>query len=527
MKPAILFAAAATVALATGSAAQGKVRPAPAYDVTEKSIDTLRADLAAGRVTSVQLVTAYEAWIARLDPRLHSVIALNPQALAQARAADVARRTRRMPGPLLGIPVLIKDNIESADPVATTAGSLALAHNVTGRDAPLVARLRAAGAIVLGKTNLSEWANIRSNHSISGWSATGGQARNPYDPRRSTCGSSAGSGAAAAASFAAAAVGTETDGSITCPSAINGLVGLKPTVGLVSRTHVVPISHSQDTPGPMARSVRDAAILLGAMAGSDPADPATARADAMGHDFTGQLSPTALNGARIGVMRYAAGFHPETDAVFTRALETLRAAGATLVEIKAPPPETRDLDEAEHVVLSTELKADLASYLASTDPAKVPSRTLADLIAFNKAHAAEELALFEQEFFEEADKTKGLADPEYVKTAAEAKRGAGPGGIDRMLAEAKVTALVAPTLGPAWLIDPVLKDNFVGGGAGGLAAVAGYPHLTVPMGLVGGLPVGLSFVGTAWDDARLLGYGYAFEQAAQARRAPRLDGATR
>lgn len=496
--------------------------PAHAYDVAEKSLDVLRADLDAGRVTSAELVTAYEARIARFDPTLHAVIALNPQALDQARQADVARRAHATHRPLEGIPILIKDNIESADAVATTAGSLALAGNVTGRDAPLVARLRAAGAIILGKTNLSEWANIRSNHSISGWSATGGQARNPYDPRRSTCGSSAGSGAAAAASFAAAAVGTETDGSITCPSAINGLVGFKPTVGLVSRTHVVPISHSQDTPGPMARSVRDAALLLGGMAGSDPADHATARADSLGHDFTRGLTPDALKGARIGVMRFAAGFHPKTDALFERALATLRAAGATLVEIKAPPPATDGVGEREQLVLSTELKADMATYLASTDPAKVPSRTLADLIAFNRAHAAQELALFGQDYFEEADKTKGLGDPAYIKAAAEAKAKAGPEGIDRMLADNHVTALVAPTLGPAWLIDPVLKDNFVGGGAGGLAAVAGYPHLTVPMGAVSGLPVGLSIVGTAWDDARLLAYGYAFEQAAHARQAPVL-----
>ena len=496
--------------------------PAHAYDVAEKSIDTLRSDLDAGRVTSAELVAAYEARIAQIDPQLHAVIALNPRALEQARAADAARKAHATHLPLEGIPILIKDNIESADPVATTAGSLALAGNVTGRDAPLVAHLRAAGAIILGKTNLSEWANIRSNHSISGWSATGGQARNPYDPRRSTCGSSAGSGAAAAASFAAAAVGTETDGSITCPSAVNGLVGFKPTVGLVSRTHVVPISHSQDTPGPMARSVRDAALLLGAMAGSDAADPATARADQLGQDFTRTLAPDALKGVRIGVMRFAAGFHPETDTVFERALATLRAAGATLVEIKAPPPATAGVGEKEQLVLSTELKADMASYLASTDPAKVPSRTLADLIAFNKAHAAQEMALFGQDFFEDAETTKGLADPAYRTAAAQARRSAGPEGIDRMLADNKVTALVAPTLGPAWLIDPVLKDNFVGGGAGGLAAVAGYPHLTVPMGQVDGLPVGLSIVGTAWDDARVLAYGYAFEQASHARRAPAL-----
>ena len=493
---------------------------AHAYDVAEKSIPQLRADLDAGRVTSVELVRLYQARIAKLDPRLHAIIALNPRALEQARAADAARKAHRPQSPLAGVPILIKDNIESADPIATTAGSLALAGNLTGRDAPLVARLRAGGAIILGKTNLSEWANIRSNHSISGWSAVGGQARNPYATDRSTCGSSAGSGAAAAASLAAATVGTETDGSVTCPSAINGLVGLKPTVGLVSRSRVVPISHSQDTPGPMARSVMDAAILLGDMAGSDPADPATARADSMGRDFTRALTTDALKGVRIGVMRFAAGFHPETDAVFEQALAALRAAGATLVDIPSFPGR-RELGAKEHLVLMTELKADLNAYLASTDPANVPSRTLADLIAYDTAHPAREMPLFGQELFIEAEQTAGLADPAYVKAAAEAKRGAGSDGIDKLLAENTVAVLIAPTLGPSWLIDPVLKDNFTGGGAGSPAAIAGYPHLTVPMGLVDGLPVGLSFIGTAWSDARLLGYGYAFEQATHARRPPR------
>ena len=302
--------------------------PAAAYDVTEKSIVEIKADLAAGRTTSVELVRLYSARIAALNPSLHAVIALNPAAAQQAQAADAARRNGRPQGALAGVPLLIKDNIETADSMPTTAGSFALAKNMPGRDAPLVARLRASGAIILGKTNLSEWANIRSTHSISGWSAVGGQARNPYAFDRSTCGSSAGSGVAAAASLAAATVGTETDGSVTCPSAINGLVGLKPTVGAISRTHVVPISHSQDTPGPMARSVTDAALLFGAMVGSDPADAATARADAMGHDFATGLRPDALSGVRVGVMRFAAGFHGATDAAFDAALAKLRAAGA-------------------------------------------------------------------------------------------------------------------------------------------------------------------------------------------------------
>jgi len=497
-----------------GSAAQ-------AYDIVEKSIPQIRADLDAGRVTSVELVQLYEARIAALNPQLHAVIAVNPEALRQAKAADSARKAGQPQAMLAGVPILLKDNIESADPIATTAGSLALSGNVTGRDAPLVARLRAAGAIILGKTNLSEWANIRSSQSLSGWSAVGGQTRNPYAPERSSCGSSAGSGSAAAASLAAAAVGTETDGSVTCPSAINGLVGLKPTVGLISRALVVPISHSQDTPGPMTRSVMDAAILLNAMAGSDPADPATAQADSRRSDFTRGLTPDALAGVRIGVMRFAAGFHPETDAVFEQALASLRAAGAVLVDIDSFPGGRSGLNDQEQRVLMTELKADLNAYLASTDPAKVASRSLADLIAFDKAHADTEMPLFGQESFIEAEATAGLSDPAYQQALAAARRRTGPDGIDRMLADNRLSALVAPTQGPSWLIDPVLKDHYVGGGAGGPAAIAGYPHLTVPMGQVSGLPVGLSFIGTAWSDARLLAYGYAFEAVSHARQPPR------
>ena len=348
----------------------------------------------------------------------------------------------------------------------------------------------------------------------------GGQARNPYALDRSPCGSSAGSGTAAAASLAAAAIGTETDGSVTCPSAVNGLVGLKPTVGLVSRTHIVPISHSQDTAGPMTRDVRDAALLLGVIAGSDPADPATEPADARKTDYLAGLKPDALKGVRVGVARFAAGFHPETERVFNQALATLAAAGATLVDIDKFPGGGTTIGDLEHLVLMTELKADLSAYLASTSPDHVPSRTLADLIAFNKAHADQEMPLFGQNQFEIAEQTKGLDDPAYRAAEADARRMAGPEGIDAMLKANNVSVLVAPTLGPAWLIDPVLKDKFTGGGAGGPAAVAGYPHLTVPMGQVDGLPVGLSFVGPAWSEAALLAYGYAFEQAAHARVPP-------
>lgn len=469
-------------------------------------------------------LTAEDAVLGRLTvqhyfgDRTNAVLAFNPDALKIARALDAERKTGKTRGPLHGLPILIKDNIETADPMATTAGSLALKDNVTGRDAPLVARLRAAGMVVLGKANLSEWANIRSSRSTSGWSAVGGLTRNPYALDRSACGSSSGSGAAVASGLATAAIGTETDGSITCPAAMNGLVGLKPTVGLVSRTHVVPISHSQDTAGPMTTTVRDAALLLTAMAGSDPADPATAEADARKSDYAAGLSKTALKGVTLAVARFYTGDSPRTDAVFEQALKDLAAQGATLVEVKAF--DEGPVGKAEGLVLFTEFKADIAAYLASTDPKKVQARTLADLIAFNAA-TPEELRWFGQETFERAQATKGLDDPDYLKAKADAKRLAGPEGIDRILKETGAVAIVAPTTGPAWTIDPVNGDHY-GASATTLPAVAGYPHLTVPMGQVEGLPVGLSFIGPAWSEARLLSLGYAYEQATMRRRPPEM-----
>jgi amidase len=465
-------------------------------------------------MTSAQLVSGYQAAIAandRAGANLHAIIALDPRAAEAARASDAARQPRQPAAALDGIPILIKDNIEVADGLATTAGSLALKDNVTGRDAPLVARLRAAGAVILGKTNLSEWANFRATPSLSGWSGVGGQTRNARDPLRNPCGSSSGSAVAVAAGFAAAAVGTETDGSIVCPAAVNGVVGLKPTVGLVSRTHVVPISATQDTAGPIALTVRDAAILLTAMAGSDPADPATREADARRTDYAAKLDATALKGARIGVMRFATGYNVATDRVFEEALGRLRSAGAVLVDIK-DGPDRKAIGAAEQKVLLSEFKVGVEAYLASTSPDRVKTRTLADLIAFNRAHAAQETPVFGQELFEAAEKTTGLADPEYRTALATAQRLAGPEGIDRLLAQNGVVALVAPTMGPACLIDPILKDQFVGGGVGQLAAVPGYPHLTVPMGEVSGLPVGLSLIGPAWSESTLLSLGYAFEQ---------------
>jgi amidase len=440
-----------------------------------------------------------------LDGQLHSVIALDEMASAEARRIDDDPSSG---GPLSGRPVLIKDNIEMAGSLPTTAGSLALANNVTNRDAPLVARLRSAGVIIIGKTNLSEWANIRSNHSISGWSAVGGQTHNPWALDRNPCGSSSGSGAAVAAGIVRLAIGTETDGSITCPAAVNGIVGLKPTVGLVSRTHIVPISHSQDTAGPMTASVKEAAELLSVIAGSDPADPATAEADAHKTNYAASLDANSLHGKRIGVMRFASGFG--TDTAFETALAVLRERGAILVDIKKFDDSA--IGRNELTVLLTELKADLATYLQGS-PAKIPVRTLADVIAFNNAHQSEEVALFGQETFERAEKTKGLDDPAYLTARHDSFMAAGPNGIDKLLRDNNVVALVGPTMPPAWKIDPVNGDQSSGGGAGSLAAVAGYPHLTVPMGLVKGLPVGLSFIGPKWSEALLLSLGFAYEQA--------------
>ena len=503
--------------LIAGLAAAGAAHAAedPAFG----GVQDLGQAMAKGAATSEGLTKAYLARIADLDrrgPRLNSAIVLNPRALADARRLDAERRAGQVRGPLHGLPILLKDNIESADGTATTAGSLALKDNITHRDAPLVKRLTDAGAVILGKANLSEWANYRSSRSISGWSAMGGLARNPHALDRSACGSSAGSGVAVAAGLAVAAIGTETDGSITCPAAMNGVVGLKPTVGLVSRTHIVPISDSQDTAGPMTRSVADAAAILTAIAGSDPADPATAQADAHRSDYLKALDAGALKGARIGVMRATAGRSPQTDAVFEQALSALKAAGAVLVEVT--PPDGKVIDDLEDLVLRVEFKAGVNAYLASTAPAQVKTRTLADLIAFNAAEPRE-TALFGQETFLEAQASPGLDDPAYLKAKADAKRLAGPEGIDKLLSDAKVEVLVAESGGPASVVDRINGGRWLGSPST-LPAVAGYPHLTVPMGFVDGLPVGLSFIGTAWSEARLLSLGYAFEQATKARRAP-------
>jgi amidase len=491
---------------------------AAGYDVAGKSVATLQADMTAGRVTAQQLVQAYLDRIKQIDsagPALHAVIAVNPDALAQARALDAERKTKGPRSALHGIPILIKDNIETRDPLPTTAGSLALKNNLTGRDAPIIARLRAAGAIILGKTNLSEWANFRSSHSISGWSGVGGLTHNPYALDRSTSGSSAGSGAGVSASLAAIAIGTETDGSVVSPSSINGIVGLKPTLGLVSRTHVVPISHSQDTPGPMGRSVADVAALLTVIAGSDPDDPATKAADAHKLDYTSVLANASLKGKRLGVVRIASALDPELEHVLDAAIADMRAQGAEVFELKGFEP-PKGISDLESLVLNTDFKADLNAYLATT-PRTVKTRTLADLIAFNHDNGRE-LSLFGQEKFEAAEQTKGLRDPDYLAARAQSQKLASE-AIDKALTDNKLDALIMPTNGPSWLVDVIRKDHGMGGSSS-LPAISGYPHLTVPMGYVTGLPVGLSFIGTAWSDAQLLALGEAYEQATRKRHAP-------
>lgn len=447
--------------------------------------------------------------IASLDdagPTLNAVIVFEPEAPNYANEASEAGM------PLDGRTVLVKDNIETFE-WPTTAGSLVLAGNATGRDAPLIANIRAKGGVILGKTNLSEWANIRDNNSTSGWSAVGGLTRNPHATDRNACGSSSGSGAAVAAGFAWAAIGTETNGSITCPASVNGIVGFKPTVGMVSRTHVVPISATQDTAGPMTQSVYDAALLLSAMAGSDPADPATADADKYRGDFTEGLADYSLKGVRIGVMRNQIGSRAGVTARFEQALRDLEAAGAVLVDVKYDWPEGfwgRSL-----TVLLFELQRDMNAYLATLPDPAMPD-TLADLVAFNRANADKELRWFGQDLFEQAIGTTDEAEYRIaLETNLKATR---EDGIDRLLAENGVQFLVAPTTGPAWSTDLVNGDNFGGGiGAGSLPAIAGYPHLTVPMGAVEGLPVGLSIFAGKWQDHEVLKAGAAYERARTAK----------
>jgi amidase len=487
--------------------------------ILEAGVQEQGAQMGAGKLTSKSLVQQYLARIAAVDkagPRLNAVIELNPDALQIAEALDRERKAGKVRGPLHGIPVLIKDNIATHDKMSTTAGSLALDGVRAGRDAFVAQRLREAGAVILGKTNLSEWANMRSTHSVSGWSGRGGQTRNPYALDRNTSGSSAGSAAAAAASLATLTVGTETDGSIVSPSSICGIVGIKPTLGLVSRSGIIPIAHSQDTAGPMTRTVADAALLLAALAGADPDDAATKEAPAKAADYAAALRTDGLRGKRIGVARNFFGSSPAIDALIEKELAVLRAQGAVLVDVKVPNVEKYGDTELE--VLLGEFRPDLESWLRNYAP-HAPVKSMADIIAFNDKHADTELKHFGQEYLVDAQGKPGLEGEDYRAALANNRRYAREEGIDRIMKEERLDALVAPTGGTAWLTDYINGDHY-GGSFSTPAAVAGYPHVTVPAGQLHGLPVGLSFVGGAWSEATLIGMAYAYEQASRRRRAP-------
>jgi amidase len=475
--------------------------------------------MAAGQLTSEALTRAYLDRIAKIDdsgPTLDSVIELNPQAMADATALDAERNAGKVRGPMHGIPILIKDNVDITGMV-NSAGSLALADNHPAADAFMVKRLRDAGAVILGKTNLSEWANFRSTRSSSGWSSRGGQTKNPYVLDRNPCGSSSGTGSAIAASLAAIGIGTETDGSIICPASVSGLAGLKPTVGLVSRSGIIPISVSQDTAGPMARTVSDVAMLLSAMAGVDAADPSGPAAEGkIAADYSTFLKADALKGKRFGLVRQAMGYHPDVDASTIKAVEAIKAAGGEVIDVKIPTYNA--WNDPEFSVLLYEFKDGLNTYLKN---AKSPQVSLEALIAWNKANAAQAMPFFGQEIFEQAQAKGPITDAAYVKARADARRLAGKEGLIAALDRDTLDALIAPSLSPAWPTDHVLGDHFVGAGYG-MAAVAGTPTITVPIGDVQGLPLGVTFMGRAYSEGELIGFGFALEQATTARKAPQF-----
>ena len=486
-------------------------------DVVELSATDALARMSAGTLTSHALTQAYLDRIAAVDdagPRINAVIDLNPSALQDADALDKERASGKLRGPLHGIPVLIKDNIDAAGMV-NSAGSLALADHRPRRDSFAVAQMRAAGAVILGRTNLSEWANFRSTRSSSGWSSRGGQTKNPYVLDRNPCGSSAGTGSAIAASLGAIGVGTETDGSILCPSSVNGLVGLKPTVGLVSRRGIIPISVSQDTAGPMARTVSDAALLLSGLAGSDPDDPAGPPAKThVAPDYRTFLKADALKGKRFGVLRQAMGYHPDVDASVEKAIAAIKAQGGEVVDVKVPT--YNQWNDIELDVLLYEFKDGLNAYLKDSGATQ---GTLEALIAWNKAHAGDAMPFFGQELFERAQAKGPLSEAAYAKARDNAKRLAGKDGLLAALDRDKLDALIAPSMSPTWPTDHVLGDHFVGAGYG-MAAVAGTPSVTVPIGDTHGLPLGLTFMGRAYTEGELLGYAFAIEQVTKARKAP-------
>jgi amidase len=495
----------------------------PQFELDEITIAELNAGMQSGKYTARTIAEKYLSRIQSIDksgPTLNSVIELNPDALAIADALDKERKEKGSRGPMHGIPVLIKDNIDTADHMSTTAGSLALVGSKPPSDSFLVQQLRRAGAVILGKTNLSEWANIRSSHSTSGWSGRGGLTKNPFALDRNTSGSSSGSGAAVSTNLCAVAVGTETDGSIVSPSSINGIVGIKPTVGLVSRTGVVPISHTQDTAGPMARTVHDAAILLGVLAGIDPEDKATAASKGKSvTDYTKYLDPKGLQGARIGIVRFYFGFLDAVDALMARALETLKQQGAVIVD----PVETKSfgqLGNAEDTVLHYELKADMNAYLAHLGP-NSPVHTLKEIIEFNEKNKKTEMPYFGQDTFLKAEAKGPLTSKDYLAALEKCRKLTRKDGIDAAMKKHNLDALVAPTDSPAWVTDLVDGDHFLGGSSTA-AAVAGYPSITVPAGFIFGLPVGISFFGSAWSEPTLIKLAYSFEQATKFRMPPQF-----
>jgi amidase len=515
------FMQLSTISAASASTVflEGEAMSASKFSLVEASVADLQAAMTKGAITSKALTQLYLARIAEYDragPKINSIIELNPDAIAIAEALDGERKSKGTRGPLHGIPVLLKDNIATADKMSTSAGSLALMNVKPPRDAFLVKQLRDAGAVILGKTNLSEWANIRSTRSTSGWSSRGGLTKNPYALNRNTSGSSSGSGAAIAASFAAIAVGTETDGSITSPASVNGLVGIKPTIGVVSRNGVVPIAHSQDTAGPMTRTVADAAALLTAMAGVDGRDAATKSAEGKIVDYTKSLDANGLKGARIGVARNFFGPNDRLHAVMEAALDVMKAQGATLIDCEVPNADKYGDSELE--VLLYELKTDLNAYLAEFAP-QAAVKTLADIIAYNEKNRATMMPYFSQELFVRAEAKGDLTEKAYLDALANNHRYSREEGIDKVMRESKLDAIVAPTGQPAWLTDYVNGDSS-GATFTSPAAVAGYPHITVPMGMLAGLPIGISFVGGAFSDATLIRFAYAYEQASKQRRGP-------
>jgi amidase len=518
--------AARAAASAKESETLSPVSPSPEiqrFELDEITVAELQEGMKSGRFTARALVEKYAARITEIDksgPAINSVIELNPDAESIADALDQERNTKGSRGPLHGIPVLVKDNIGTADRMMTTAGSLALLGSRPPKDSAVAQRLRAAGAVILGKTNLSEWANIRSSHSTSGWSGRGGLTRNPYALDRNPCGSSSGTGAGISANLAAVGVGTETDGSIVCPSSSNGLAGIKPTVGLVSRAGIIPISHTQDGAGPMCRTVKDAAILLGALTGVDGDDPATAASAGKSQtDYAQYCDPNGLKGARIGVARKYFGFSDAVDALMQESLDVLKKQGATLVD-PADIETFGKFDDSELTVFMYELKADLNGYLAKLGPG-APVHTLKEIIEFNERNREKELAYFGQDLFVKAEAKGPLTDKEYLDALSKCRQLSRTEGIDALMDKYHLDAVVAPTGGPAWLTDLVNGDH-VAGGSSNAAAVAGYPNINVTAGSISGLPVGISFFGRAWSEPTLIKLAYSFEQATRARQAPKF-----